>query len=450
MSSALRPSRPVKYRAVTRQNVKRTREWTLIPRDLRKAIEIVSLVLPFRTNEYVMRDLIDWSNLPDDPMFQLTFPQRGMLEPESYDSIARLVRAGAPKDEIGAAVNGIRLGLNPHPAGQMTHNVPTLDGRPLNGVQHKYDQTVLFFASRGQTCHAYCTFCFRWPQFVGMDDMLFASKEVGPLVEYLRRNPQITDVIFTGGDPMIMRTQVFREYVEPLLTSGLDSLRTIRIGTKAIGYWPQRFVSDADADDLLRTFERIIRARKNVAIMGHFSHPVELSTPVAREAIRRIRSTGANVYMQSPVIRHVNDSSETWAKLWRRGVKLGCIPYYMFVERNTGARNYFEVPLARVWKIFQGAYQQVSGVGRTVRGPSMSAFPGKVHILGITEIDRRPAFMLEYLQCRDGRLARTPFFAKFDPEVTWFDGLEPLRESDRPFFLDRDSETNPNVDSLAS
>ncbi|HXI02009.1 MAG TPA: hypothetical protein VNI57_02425 [Candidatus Saccharimonadales bacterium] len=450
MSNAFRPSRPVKYRAVTRQNVKRTREWTLIPRDLRKAIEIVSLVLPFRTNEYVMRDLIDWSNLPDDPIFQLTFPQRGMLEPESYDRIAGLMRGGAPKDEMDAAVSGIRLGLNPHPAGQMTHNVPTLDGRPLKGVQHKYDQTVLFFPSRGQTCHAYCTFCFRWPQFVGMDDMTFAGKEIGPLVEYLKRNPQISDVIFTGGDPMIMRTQVFREYVEPLLTSGLDSLRTIRIGTKAIGYWPQRFVSDADADDLLRTFERIIRARKNVAIMGHFSHPVELSTPVAREAIRRIRSTGANVYMQSPVIRHVNDSSDTWAKLWRRGVKLGCIPYYMFVERNTGARNYFEVPLARVWKIFQGAYQQVSGVGRTVRGPSMSAFPGKVHILGITEIDRRPAFMLEYLQCRDGRLARTPFFAKFDPEITWFNDLEPLRESDRPFFLEPDSETNPNVDSLAS
>ena len=183
----------------------------------------------------------------------------------------------------------------------------------------------------------------------------------------------------------------------------------------------------------------------NLAIMGHYSHPVELSTEIAQQAVRRIRSTGAIVRMQSPCIRHVNDDADTWADLWQRGVRLGAVPYYMFVERDTGARNYFELPLAEVWEIFRGAYQQVSGLARTVRGPSMSAFPGKVHVLGVTEVGEEKAFVLEYLQARRASLVRQPFFASFDPEATWFDQLEPLTDRDERFWPAEQPRT-PTVD----
>jgi L-lysine 2,3-aminomutase len=96
--------------------------------------------------------------------------------------------------------------MNPHPAGQMTHNVPRVNDAPLKGLQHKYKETVLFFPSAGQTCHAYCTFCFRWPQFVGMEDMKFDAAESHELVNYLRLHTEVTDVLITGGDPLIMNT----------------------------------------------------------------------------------------------------------------------------------------------------------------------------------------------------------------------------------------------------
>ena len=54
------------------------------------------------------------------------------------------------------------------------------------------------------------------------------------------------------------------------------------------------------------------------------------------------------VRCQAPCIRHVNDDPSTWAELWRLQVQLGAIPYYMFVERDTGPKRYFELPLARV------------------------------------------------------------------------------------------------------
>jgi KamA family protein len=436
-------SDPPKYQPITLRSVSKIPQWRAMDPEQREAIEVVSHVLPFRTNKYVIDELIDWDSVPDDPMFQLTFPQRGMLSDRQFIIVRDLLRNEAPKEKLDAAVEKIRLELNPHPAGQMTHNVPRVDGEAIPGVQHKYRETTLFFPSHGQTCHAYCTFCFRWAQFVGMEDMKFASKEGDQLAAYVRANPNITDVLFTGGDPMVMKSKIFARYIEPLLD--IEHLDTIRIGTKSVAYWPQRYVTDKDADELLATFERVVKSGKQLALMGHYTHPVELSTNVAQDAVRRIRSTGANVRMQSPVVRNVNDSAGVWTDLWRSGVRLGAIPYYMFVERDTGARGYFEMPLVRCWNIFRNAYQRVSGMARTVRGPSMSCFPGKCHILGVTQIAGEQVFALEFLQAREPDLVRRPFFARYNPKATWYDQLEPYAESDRDFFIAPESAA-PTID----
>ncbi|MFG0285373.1 MAG: KamA family radical SAM protein [Phycisphaerales bacterium JB039] len=427
-------SAEVRYRAITRANVESLAPWRALEPEIQQAIRIISLVLPFRTNPYVMEELIDWDRVPDDPIFQLTFPQRGMLADEQYRTLERLLDRDADRSEIDEAVRRIRLQLNPHPAGQTTQNVPSLDGVDLPGMQHKYRETVLFFPGAGQTCHAYCTFCFRWAQFVDLENMKFAARDVELLAAYLRRHGEVTDVLITGGDPMVMNSRVLRRYVEPLLE--IDSVTSIRFGTKAPAYWPQRFVTDPDADELLRLFEQIRASGKNVALMGHFTHPMELSTDIAQAAVRRIIGAGAVMRIQSPVVRHINDRPGAWRDLWRRAVQLGAVPYYMFVERDTGARNYFELPLVRCWRIFRDAYRQVSGLARTVRGPSMSCFPGKCHVLGVTEAGREKAFVLQFLQARDPELVRRPFFAKYDPEATWYDQLQPLTANDRPFFPD--------------
>jgi KamA family protein len=423
-----------RYRPVTPRNVEKAPFWSRLKPEVREAIRVVSQIFPFRANEYVVDELIDWGRVPDDPIFQLTFPQRGMLDPEVYGRVRGLL---ARDDRAGleAAVREVRLSLNPHPAGQLTHNVPRLDGRPLPGLQHKYDETVLFFPSRGQTCHAYCSYCFRWAQFVDLPEMQFEAKETRDLAAYLAAHPEVSDVLITGGDPLIMKTKVLRSYIEPLLSPQLEHVQNIRIGTKALAYWPQRFVTDPDADDLIRLLGEVVDSGRHLAVMGHYSHPAELLPPVAREAVRRIRAVGGEIRAQAPVIRHVNDDPEVWARLWKDQVKLGIVPYYMFVERDTGARNYFEVPLARVYEIFRDAYRQVSGLARTVRGPSMSAFPGKVRILGVSEIRGEKVFVLDMLQGRRSEWVRRPFFAKFDPRATWLDQLRPAF-AEKFFFQD--------------
>ena len=397
----------------------------------------VSAVLPFRTNSYVTDQLIDWENIPDDPMFQLTFPQPGMLEADELACMLELVRADATKAELGAAARVIRNRMNPQPSGQLQHNVPDLNGEPVPGAQHKYWDTVLFFPSSGQTCHAYCTYCFRWAQFVETDAAKFSGREVERFLEYVRRHHEIRDVLITGGDPMVMKTRHLRSVIEPLLGPGFEHIREVRIGTKALSYWPQRFVSGPDADDLLRLLEETRDAGVLPAIMAHQSHPVELSTRIAREAVRRIQDAGGVIRTQAPLIAHVNDSTSIWAEMWSQQTALGMVPYYMFVERDTGPKGYFEVPLARALRIYQRAYRKISGLARTVRGPVMSATPGKVQILGKTELSGERAFSLTMLRARNPEWERIPFFAQYDEEATWLDQLAPVGE-ERAFFFEEE------------
>ena len=412
-----------KYRAYTNKNIDRVPQFKALTLEQRAAVAAVSKVLPFRVNNYVVEELIDWDNIPYDPMFQLTFPQEGMLKEHDFKRIQESLVRNAPPEEVDEMVRDIRFGMNPHPAGQMDLNVPVMDGQPQAGIQHKYRETVLFFPSQGQTCHAYCTYCFRWAQFVGMDELKFANSEIASLVRYLSEHPEVRDVLFTGGDPMIMRTRVLRRYVEPLLK--IDTLRSIRIGSRALAWWPYRFTTDPDADDLLRLFEEVKAAGKHLAFMAHYSLPRELQTPVSEVAVKRIQSTGATIRAQAPLIRNVNDNADVWASMWQRQVDLGIIPYYMFVERDTGPKQYFEVPLYRTFDIFTRAVRRVSGLGRTVRGPSMSCTPGKVLIDGIVELDGQRVFVLKFLQGRKPHWTNRVFFAKYDESASWIDDLEP-------------------------
>ncbi|MFQ5637290.1 MAG: KamA family radical SAM protein [bacterium] len=418
-------SLPHKYKSYSLHNYKALSQIHKLSKEQLFEIDAVARVFPFKTNNYVINELIDWHDVPNDPIFKLTFPHRGMLKPHHFDEIVAVMKEHKNEQEIRETANRIRLHLNPHPDGQMEHNVPKFNGRRLSGIQHKYEQTVLFFPSQGQTCHAYCSYCFRWPQFVGMDELKFAMREAGLLVAYLREHKEVSDVLFTGGDPLVMKARVLASYLEPLLNANLSSLQTIRIGTKSLSFWPYKFLVGNEAEEILALFRRIVHSGKHLAFMAHFSHPRELTTRAVRQAIRKIRKTGAEIRTQSPVLRHINDSPQVWADMWQKQVKLGCIPYYMFVVRDTGAQHYFGVSLAETHRIFKRAYQQVSGLGRTVRGPSMSADPGKIQILGVDEICGEKVFVLNMLQARKPELVMQPFYAKFDEEAMWIDDLKP-------------------------
>ena len=424
------------FRIYTKQNLDKIPQLRQLPEEQQFAIRVVAQVLPFRVNQYVIDRLIQWEDVPDDPMFRLVFPQREMLAPEHFSRVADLLRAGADKAAIKVAAQEIHRDLNPHPAGQMTLNLPRVGNECLAGAQHKYRETLLFFPSQGQTCHSYCSFCFRWAQFIENKDLRISSRETATLHEYLQSHREISDLLVTGGDPMVMKATRLEEYLRPLTAPEFEHVQTIRIGTKSLTFWPYRFVTDGDADDVLRLFSSLVRAGKHVAVMAHFEHGRELEGRVVRAAVRRILNTGAVIRTQSPILRHINDDAEVWSSMWREQVRMGMVPYYMFVGRDTGARRYFELSLEHAWRIYREAIQQVSGLGRTARGPSMSTVYGKVEIQGVTEIQGERVFALRFIQGRNPDWVQLPFFAKYDPDATWLDQLRPAFGAEKFFFED--------------
>jgi KamA family protein len=437
----------MKYQAYARHNFQKIPSIGKLSPSQVQAIRIVSEVLPFKTNNYVVNELIDWDHFEEDPMFILNFPQESMLSASQFQTLSHMIRHNSSKTDLARYVDEIRQTMNPHPAGQLEHNVPMLNGERLTGIQHKYRETMLFFPTQGQTCHAYCTFCFRWPQFTGQRELKFAMNQPNLVVAYLKENPSITDILITGGDPMTMKASILEKYIDAILEADLPQLKTIRIGTKSLSFWPYRYISDPDSAQLMDLFKRVSDKGIHLAFMAHFNHHREMETDSLREAVSRIRDTGAQIRTQSPLLRHINDSAEVWAQMWRSQVDLGMIPYYMFIARDTGAQSYFGVSLDEALQIFTDAYKHVSGVCRTVRGPSMSAGPGKVRISGITEIKGEKAYVLEFLQGRNPDWVGKPFFAKYDPKALWLDDLVPAF-GEEEFFYEKEYERLLKVDKL--
>lgn len=402
-----------------------------LPKYVKDEIDIVSRVLPFKTNNYVVDYLIDWEHYENDPVYILTFPNKHMLPEEAFYKVEHAVKNNKPEKEIQEIANSIRLSLNPHPANQLS-NVPKLDSELLPGVQHKYQDLVLFFPSQGQTCHANCTFCFRWPQFVKDLDLQFAMKEIDDLVEYIRRDDRIHEILFTGGDPMIMSPDTLSGYIDRIVEAKIPHLDTIRFGSKSLTYWPFVFLPEFsdEAEKMLSVFRRITQEGYHLSFMAHFNHWQEMDNAVVKEAIHNIRSTGAVIRTQAPVLNHINNDGKIWAKMWRMQLRLGLIPYYMFVERETGPYEYFGLPLPEVYKVYSDAVRESSSFAKTVTGPTMSASPGKVQILGIVDNPENGEkyYNMQFVRNRDSNKTFKPFLMEYDENATWFDQLKPAKK----------------------
>ena len=385
-------------------------------------------IFPVKINSYVADQLVDWNAAPDDPIYRLLFPHPDMLSQWAKDEVNAIREGNFSKEETNDRLRNIRDQMNPHPAGQSS-NVPKLGKKHVDGVQHKYRETTLYFPKESQTCHSYCSFCFRWPQFVETSAPKFEANDLGVLKSYLQKTLSITDLLLTGGDPMVMNSRRLGNLCDVLLHPDLKHVSTVRLGTKSLSYWPYRFLTDPDSEQFLDHLKRLTQAGKHVAIMVHINHYREMQTDAFRKSVAALLATGATLRSQAPVIRHVNDDAEVWSKMWMLQTNLGIQPYYMFVERDTGAVDYFSIPLVKAHEIYKAAVSTVSGLARTARGPVMSTDPGKIQILGPVQVNGKRALALTMLQARNPDLVNVPFLAKYSETATWIDQLEPFDQA---------------------
>jgi lysine 2,3-aminomutase len=323
----------------------------------------------FRTNDYY-QSLIDWSD-PEDPIRQIIMPRAGELEEWG---------------ELDAS-------------DEEEYTV-------LPGLQHKYRETALLLVN--DVCGAYCRFCFRKRLF--MDDNDEAVRDVSRALEYIREHAEITNVLLTGGDPLIMSTEKLAAVIGRLREIG--HVRIIRVGTKMPAFNPARILNDPSLPEMIARYSN---AAGKIYVMAHFNHPRELTDP-AVEGLLLLQRAGATTVNQTPLIRGVNDDPATLAELFSRLSFIGVPPYYVFQCRPTLGNKPYSVPVERAYEIFAQAQARCSGLAKRARFV-MSHASGKVEVVGL---DAERVYMKYHQAARAADQGH--FFAlKRNPSAHWLD-----------------------------
>ena len=410
------------FRAVTAADLDELTTHAGLAPEQRLRVRAVAAVLGFHTTTYVTEELIDWSAVPDDPIYRLVFPHEDMLLATDIARITDLLRQDAPAAHVAATAQQVRAGLS-------ADHAPRLGEQILPGAYRIDHDGVLVIPSRQdpELDDTPCLDGTRWPVGPGR---AMAADDVDQLTDFLIAHPEVSGVQLSGADPLTMDARALRRFVEPLLA--LEQLETVQIDSSALACWPYRVLTDPDADDTLRLFEQIAASGKALTLMATFSHPSELQPAPVGEAAGRIRGTGAVIRTQGSLIGSVNDAAATWASMWRTQTRMGMVPYIMTIERFTGIGHRFRVPLARAHEIFTHAYASVAGLGRTVRGPVMPVGPGTVCVDGVADIGTQKVFVLRFTHARDPNVIGEPFFATFDPNAVWLTDLKPAFNSRFP------------------
>jgi KamA family protein len=245
--------------------------------------------------------------------------------------------------------------------------------QPVPGVEHKYRDTALLLCN--DTCSAYCRFCFRKRLFQEDNDEVV--KDVSGGVDYIRRHPEINNVLLTGGDPLLLSTERLQQIFAQLCE--IDHVEIIRIGTKMPAFNPYRILDDPS----LRAMIERHSERKQIYVMAHFNHERELTEP-AIQASKLLMRAGASMLNQTPVVRGVNDSAQALSVLFRRLSFIGVQPYYVFACRPTLGNRPYVVPIEVAYRLFEEACAANSGLAKTARFV-MSHKLGKIEVVGMND-----------------------------------------------------------------
>ncbi len=390
---------------------------------------------------------IDWDNYEGDSIYQLVFPQPGMIN--DAEVIADYKAAYGEAARTGV-VEAYLHRTNPHDGNQHL-NKPWFENADggieiLGGSQHKYPQCQLVFDKTTQTCFSFCTYCFRHAQVRGGEDM-FIQEDIRQIHDYLCMHTEVTDLLITGGDGGYMPANRLEQYIRPIIEDpALLHVRTIRLASRSLTFQPEMILS-AKYDRTLELFDRCAEAGIQLAWMAHFSTPKELLNISTVAAIRRLQAHGVVIRSQSPIMNHislfmdekgevdVDRSAQNWIDLAHILATLKIGFHSMYCARPTGEHHYFTAPLAGIEKVFNKVYRSLSSINRPSRHISMTSSAGKISVIGTAEVGGEKAFALKFTEGRNMEWLDKVFLAKYDEKQNTVDLLDPL---DTPKFFFRD------------
>lgn len=398
--------------------------------------ELFINVYRFLATKHVL-NTINWKDFEKDSVFQLVFPQPGMMNP---DLITAYHAAKTEEEKLQLCEDYIHK-TNPHDGKQLLNKAYFDNGdgdfEILDGSQHKYPQCFLIFDKTTQSCFAFCNYCFRHAQVRGDEDM-FIQNDVDQVHKYLREHKEVTDILLTGGDGGYMPYERLKEYLLPLTTDPeLSHIRNIRLASRALTFDPQMIIRPG-YDKTLGLIKELIENGIQMVWMGHFSSPKELMNLTTIAAIRRLKAVGMTVKSQSPIMKHISlfpdetgkididKSAQNWIDLGHLLMMQGVGFHSMYCARPTGEHHYFTAPLADINKVFSKIYRSLPSIGRPSRYISMTSSAGKTSMLGTVEVNGKKAFALKFNEARNMEWMDKVYLAEYDEEQNTIEKLKPF------------------------
>jgi lysine 2,3-aminomutase len=193
---------------------------------------------------------------------------------------------------------------------------------------HRFHDRVVLLATG--KCAMRCRFCFRkrtWKTGSSLSDI--SQQELEAACEYLRANPQVKEVLISGGDPLMITSDKLDFLLRTL--SEVPSIEVMRIGSRLPVTMPERITQE---------YVDILGAHTNLWLMTHFNHPREV-TSQATECCQRFIKAGIPVLNQTVLLAGVNDNADTLETLFRKLIAIRVKPHYLFhVDPVRGVRHF--------------------------------------------------------------------------------------------------------------
>ena len=306
------------------------------------------------TNASSWQRLLSESKLTTTALLDLVGLEDHPLASSLAESLFEL-RAPRPyldKIERGNPNDPLLLQILPHQAEHKVvegfTNDPLIeaDYSPVKGLIHKYKNRVLLIAS--STCVINCRYCFR--RSFPYSEHRQSKSDWQDALDYIRNNPHVTEVILSGGDPLINSN----DYLFWLLNEidQIPNVTRIRIHSRLIVSLPQRI--DAEFLKLLAPI------KKSIIIVMHCNHANEIGNELA-VIVQQLKSLNVTLLNQSVLLRSVNDQVDTLTQLSESLFNIGVMPYYLFILDKVAGAAHFEVPLAEAKEIHYALQANLPG-----------------------------------------------------------------------------------------
>ncbi len=282
-------------------------------------------------------------NLTDSEREALSAP--GLFRVDITPYFVSLIDPNDPDDPVRKQIVPVANELKPFTA-MMEDSLAEDRHSPVPGLVHRYPDRVLMLVTT--QCASYCRYCTR-SRIVGDPSATFSRSEFEMQIEYLKRTPQVRDVLLSGGDPLVLAPKILEEILTRLRE--IPHIEIVRIGSRVPVFMPMRITSELT--DMLQKFHPLW-------LNIHVNHPNEISAELA-EACDKLTRAGIPLGNQAVLLAGVNDNVHVQRELVQKLVRIRVRPYYLYQCDLVEGAGHFRTPVAKGIEIMEGLRGHTSG-----------------------------------------------------------------------------------------